>query len=400
MAPANPAPAEAPWSSSGAQTRRPGAFDGDGLDATEEAEYLTRQLITCIGNKRFLAGHLRRAVAKIRDEVGGRPLTAVDLFSGSGLVARIMKCDASLVIANDLERYSEVVNTCYLANRSDADLGLVRKWVDDLNKEAAAGANPGGFIQRQYAPADDHAIQPGERVFYTADNARRLDFYAQAIPVAPDHIRPFLYGPLLSSASVHANTAGVFKGFYKDKTTGVGKFGAAQGDALARILAPITLDVPVLSPRATRSRVLRRDANALARNLPRVDVAYIDPPYNQHPYGSNYFMLNLLVDYQEPTATSRVSGIPAGWNRSRYNVRKDSLPQLRDLLDHIDAAYLLVSFNAEGFIPIGDLRSTLEEFGAVEEAVIPYNAFRGSRNLRRRGIHVDEHLFVVRRHKA
>jgi adenine-specific DNA-methyltransferase len=155
--------------------------------------------------------------------------------------------------------------------------------------------------------------------------------------------------------------------------------------------------VPVLSLHSTRSRVFRQDANELVRSLGHVDVAYIDPPYNQHPYGSNYFMLNLLVEYQEPSQTSDVSGIPVGWNRSRYNVRKDSLPQMRDLVAGVDASYLLVSFNAEGFIPIGDLRATLESFGSVEEVVIPYNTFRGSRNLRDRSIHVNEHLFLVRR---
>ena len=55
--------------------------------------------------------------------------------------------------------------------------------------------------------------------------------------------------------------------------------------------------------------------------LPPVDVAYLDPPYNQHPYGSNYFMLNLLASGREPAAEelSQVSGIPKNWNRSHYN---------------------------------------------------------------------------------
>lgn len=55
-----------------------------------------------------------------------------------------------------------------------------------------------------------------------------------------------------------------------------------------------------------------RDANELAAELPEMDVVYLDPPYNQHPYGSNYFMLNLLSSYEKPAETSRVSGIPRG----------------------------------------------------------------------------------------
>lgn len=366
----------------------------------EDPDYLTQQLITYIGNKRALGTYLQRALDRIREEVGGRQLLTADLFAGSGFVGRIMKRYASLVIANDLELYSQVINTCYLTNRCDVDHGLVRSWVDSLNRQANAGVKQPGFIQDEYAPADDRDIQPGERVFYTTDNARRLDLYAQGVAAAPEAIRPLLLGPLLSSASVHANTSGVFKGFYKDKATGLGKFGAAKGDALGRILAPITMEMPVLSAHSAQSQVFREDANTLVRRLPHLDVAYIDPPYNQHPYGSNYFMLNLLVDYAKPTQTSQVSGIPADWNRSRYNVRKDSLPQMRDLVANIDADYLLVSFNAEGFIPIDDLRDALEDFGSTEEMIIPYNTFRGSRNLRARSIHVNEHLILVRRKRA
>jgi adenine-specific DNA-methyltransferase len=362
-----------------------------------ETDFWTHQLITYIGNKRSLAAHLDRAISTIRHELGCRSLTSLDLFAGSGLVSRVMKQHSKLVVANDLERYSEVLSQCYLTNRCDADWELVGRWVEDLNRQAEAGANPGGFIQELYAPADDQHIQPGERAFYTTDNARRLDFYAQAIKRAPAAIRPLLYGPLLSAASVHANTSGVFKGFYKDKATGIGKFGAAKGDALVRILAPITLEGPVLSDHTARSEVFREDANQLVRRLPHVDVAYIDPPYNQHPYGSNYFMLNLLVDYNRPASVSQVSGIPASWNRSRYNVRKDALSLMVDLVEQIDADYLLVSFNSEGFIPVANLRSTLERFGPVEEVIIPYNTFRGSRNLRERNIHVNEHLFLARK---
>ena len=34
--------------------------------------------------------------------------------------------------------------------------------------------------------------------------------------------------------------------------------------------------------------------NELVKEIEPVDLAYFDPPYNQHPYGSNYFMLNII----------------------------------------------------------------------------------------------------------
>jgi adenine-specific DNA-methyltransferase len=204
-------------------------------------------------------------------------------------------------------------------------------------------------------------------------------------------------GPRLSRASVHANTAGVFKGFYKNRHTKIGQFGGSGSDALVRIMGEIKLDPPILSNFECDYEVLQEDANKAARSLKNLDLAYIDPPYNQHPYGSNYFMLNLLVRYERPTHVSRVSGIPTNWRRSGYNVRAQSLPLLKQLLHSLDAPFLLVSFNNEGFIPPDKMRAMLDDIGLVDALETPYNAFRGSRNFNNRSIHVTEQLFLVER---
>lgn len=244
---------------------------------------------------------------------------------------------------------------------------------------------------------DNTNIELGERVFYSNDNARRLDFYAQQLQELNADLRRLLIGPLLSKASIHANTGGVFKGFYKDKHTGIGKFGAAAGDAVSRILAPIELEVPVMSMIETEHQVYQLDANTLATDLDDFDLVYIDPPYNQHPYGSNYFMLNLLTDYKVPDEVSKVSGIPSNWNRSGYNVRKQALPLLESLFASVHARFLLVSFNSEGYVSTEEIRSALGKHGQVDEIIVKYNAYRASRNLRSRDIHVHEHLFLLDR---
>jgi adenine-specific DNA-methyltransferase len=124
-------------------------------------------------------------------------------------------------------------------------------------------------------------------------------------------------------------------------------------------------------------------------------VAYFDPPYNQHPYGSNYFMLNLLVGYQEPIDISRVSGIPTTWRRSDYNVKRHALPRLRELVESVDAEFVILSFNGEGFVAPPEIRATLSAVGAVTEHRQAYTTFRGSRNLRNRSNSVTEHVYLV-----
>lgn len=370
---------------------------GDEVEASEAPDFTTRQLITYIGNKRGLAEPIEQAIGDVRVRLGGRKLRTLDLFSGSGFVSRLMKKHSTLVAANDLEPYARAASECYLPDRDERLLEEVASHVARLNAQAAGGASHDGFIRAMYSPADDQNIREGERVFYSNDNARRLDFYVQELAKLPDEVRTLLLGPLLSRASVHANTGGVFKGFYKDKNTGIGKFGAAAGDAIGRILSPITLEVPVKSLFESEFQVFQEDANELAPKIGCFDLAYIDPPYNQHPYGSNYFMLNLLVHYQRPSDVSRVSGIPTSWNRSGYNVKKHSLPLLESLFDSVAARFLLVSFNSEGYVSTEQIRGALERHGRVDEEILKYNAFRASRNLRGRDIHVNEHLFLLDR---
>ena len=363
--------------------------------AVENPHYLTRQLLTYLGNKRALLRHIGQAVDTVKRRIGKPKLRIFDAFSGSGVVSRFLKGHASLLICNDIERYAEVVSRCYLRNRSTLDLAHVANVVDDLNNRVQRSVLPQGFIEELYAPRNEKCISLTDRVFYTRENARRLDTYRRLIEDSPRDLQDMLLGPLLSQASIRANTAGVFKGFYKNRHTKVGQFGGTGADALDRITGQIRLDVPVLSRYECEHRVERTDSNELARHLPDLDLAYLDPPYNQHPYGSNYFMLNLIVTYSRPANISAVSGIPTDWQRSGYNVRSKSARLLEGLLESLPARFLLVSFNNEGFISLSDVNRMLERLGPVQTVEVPYNAFRGSRNFKNRPLHVTEQLFLV-----
>jgi adenine-specific DNA-methyltransferase len=360
----------------------------------ENAEYLSRQLITCIGNKRALLGFIGRGMARVQKRLGKKKLRLFDVFSGSGIVARYFKRHASLLIANDLEKYSALINECYLANAEERDIPRLRSYYDEITRDAKAKPRR-GFIAELYAPRDDLHIREGERVFYTARNARYLDTVRQLVGGLPAADQKFFLAPLLSEASIHANTAGVFKGFYKNRETGIGQFGGARRDALLRIEGAIELPFPVFSNFDCEKIVCNGDANKIIGTVDEVDAAYIDPPYNQHPYGSNYFMLNLIAEYRRPENISAVSGIPAGWNRSDYNRRPAALNVFTALAGEIKAKYLLISFNSEGFITLPQMLGLLEKIGRVEVLETSYHTFRGSRNLAGRPLRVKEYLYLV-----
>jgi adenine-specific DNA-methyltransferase len=366
----------------------------------EDPAYLTDQLVTYIGNKRALLGLIRGAVEDVRHRVGLDKLRILDAFSGSGVVSRMLKQYANELIVNDIEEYARAISECYLANRGAAPMEAVAAAADALNRVVDAGSGPPGFIRRLYAPRDAAAIGPDDRVFYTPENAYRLDAYRQLMEEESPEIRTLLMGPLLSEASIHANTAGVFKGFYKDRATGVGKFGGSGADALSRITGQIALAPPILSRFECAYAVHQTDANVLVREVGGFDVAYFDPPYNQHPYGSNYFMLNLLLSYEEPRETSRVSGIPTSWQRSDYNVRSKALARLSELIGAVDARFVILSFNDDGYISPPEMRAVLNEVGTVTEQRQPYATFRGCRSFAGRSTpgrstKVTEHVYLI-----
>lgn len=364
-------------------------------DCREDPRFLREQLITYLGNKRALLPFIAQGLARVRQRLNKEKLDCLDLFSGSGVVARYLKAHSRELVVNDLELYSRLSNECFLSNREETEgLDLAGR-LEELKAKIADKPIP-GFISELYAPKDDQGIRPGERVFYTRRNAEYIDAARQAIAAMPGPMQKYFLGPLLAKASVHANTAGVFKGFYKDKN-GLGKFGGQGAHALSRIKRDIALELPVLSRFSCQVEVRQEEANALA-GRPRArdyDLAYVDPPYNQHPYGSNYFMLNLIASYQRPAALSPVSGIPAGWNRSAYNKPGQASAALFGLLADCPAKFMLISYNSEGIINKRAFEQEMSRLGRLTLLETPYNAFRGSRNLSARPLKVTEFLFLL-----
>ncbi|MDR2102937.1 MAG: DNA adenine methylase [Treponema sp.] len=361
----------------------------------EKREYLSKQIITYLGNKRNLLPFIGSGLNKILDKLNQSKIKIFDVFSGSGIVARYLKAYARKIIVNDLEKYSEAVNRCYLSNFSEIDRSLLFFYYNELLDKLKEDNLEPGLIAKLYAPRDKDSIKKDDRVFYTYRNACYIDTARKNIEGIPGEYKNFFLAPLLAEASIHSNTSGLFKGFYKDRQTGIGKFGGSREDALERILGNIALPFPVFSNFECEYEVHRGDSNIIIDRIEDVDLAYIDPPYNQHPYGSNYFMLNLIVDYIEPKNISNVSGIPDNWNRSCYNKRAKAYYAFKDLVERIRAKYLLISFNSEGFIPQDVMMNLLEKIGKPEVLETTYNTFRGSRNLRNRDIHLKEYLYLV-----
>ena len=364
--------------------------------------YLKDQIITYIGNKRKILPFIENSL----NQIGLKNYHFLDLFSGSGIVSRLAKVHgASKITTNDLEYYSSILNKVFLRNEegNKEEFEEAKNAVHELKNKWESEGFEGGWVTENYAPKDDNNIQKGERCFYTHENAVLIDEYLDFIfdthgdYTYSDNTAELLLASLIVESSIHTNTSGVFKGFYKNKQ-GIGQFGGEGKNALQRICGKIDPKFPVFCPNKTENIIKKLDASALIEIGDEYDITYIDPPYNQHPYGSNYFMLNLIAKNEKPTDISKVSGIPNDWNRSIYNKKEDGVKTVLKNIEDVNSKYVILSYSSEAFLPIKDMVGELTKIGLITNLQeIDYDVFKGSRNLSNRNNKLQEYLITIRK---
>lgn len=362
----------------------------------EEDNFVMQTMLTCIGNKRKLVNNIYEIIDELKHIINKPRLNIVDAFAGSSVVSRKLCTIADNLYINDMEYYAYLMAKCFLIRPSLEDQDIIKGHIEHMNQLAENGEHSEGIICKYYAPKDTHNIQKGERCFYTRENALIIDTLRKYITenVQP-HLQVYCLVPLLNKASIHTNTSGVFKGFYKKDN--IGCFGGNYGQALSRIMKPIRLDMPIWSQSEYKPHCENKDINVLIAELPTdIDIIYLDPPYNQHPYGSNYFMLNVIAKNEEPINISKVSGIPANWKKSSYNSYASAIKSMKELIDVglQKAKYILISYNNEGIISSEDWNNMLVDY-QVKKYEIIYDTFKGCRNLHNRDNKVIEVMYLI-----
>lgn len=360
-------------------------------------DFIFQPMLTCIGNKRKLIGIIEDVILDVKKELKmdkQSKIRILDGFCGSTVVSRMLSYHSEKLYTNDLENYSYIMARCFLQTPFEENKQKINKHIDVMNKLAEEGPYLEGIIATNYAPKDTKNILEGERCFYTRENALIIDTLRKYIEDnVEEELKHYCLAPLLVKASIHTNTAGVFKGFYKKN--GIGCFGGAGENALSRITGKIKLDHIVWN--GCRANCLRGDINKVLKDFKKpLDVIYFDPPYNQHPYGSNYFMLNLIINNKMPESISKVSGIPVDWNKSSYNKKNEATKAMKELLEKglEKAKFLMISYNNEGIIDKETWDSLLKDY-TIKVYEIDYSTFKGSRNLKDRSDKVVEIIYLV-----
>jgi adenine-specific DNA-methyltransferase len=298
-------------------------------------------VIKYIGSKRVLVPAILDAVRGIAP--GG---TVIDLFSGTSRVGHALKRAGYRVLANDHNAYAATLARCYVqADEADV-LADAARLVREFN---ALPGRPGYFT---------HTFCERSR-FVHPKNGARIDAIREAI--AAKGLGPELEAVMLTSLMEAADRV--------DSTTGLQM---AYLKAWApRASRDLELRVPDVLPRAAsgKGEAHQLDAHAAAVQLS-ADIAYIDPPYNQHSYLGNYHMWESLVKWDKPevygVACKRVD---VQDRRSAFNSRPKFREAFASLLACVRAPVLIVSFSDEGFLSRDEMESLLGSLWGGEASV-------------------------------
>jgi adenine-specific DNA-methyltransferase len=366
-------------------------WDATAHSANATDEYLFHQLIPYIGNKRKLLGLIEQALTA--SEVTPQTHGFVDLFAGTGVVSRMAKQQGFAVIANDWEPYSEAINRCYIET-DEAPLFFGKTTYQEIIQTLNELPDREDWVTTHLCPSDDDKLDhERDRLFYMRKNGLRIDAIRHQIEqwertgALDNQQRACLLAPLLYQCCYNANTSGVFKGFHRG-------WGGQTGTALYRIKGDVILRPALFHRNANHSIATRLDAFDLAKELKahmhdKKAFVYLDPPYNQHPYGANYHVLNSVTLWDKPSLPERISGrgdkaaIRTDWRnerRSAYNYRHQATEAYQKLLCQLknNAAWVATSYSTDGTIPLKDMIEANCAIGDVRVFTQPYKRYRVS----------------------
>ncbi len=304
-------------------------------------------MVKYIGSKRVFVP----AIAALAQRLPVR--TAADLFAGTTRVAQGLRTAGLRVLSNDLATYSEVFGRAYVAAGPEVD----RERVAGLLAELAELPGEDGYFTQTFCR---------DSRFFQEHNGRRVDAIRNAIDGldVSETERALLLASLLEAADRVDSTCGVQMAYVKQWAP--------------RSFKELELRMPADVP-GSPGVVTRRDANELAAELGSYDLAYIDPPYNQHSYYSNYHVWETLVRWDAPThygvACKRED---CRTTKSPYNRRREAWQALAALIEALPTRWLIVSFSDEGFHSPSDLEALLGERGYVRALGVDHKRYVGA----------------------
>lgn len=288
-------------------------------------------MIKYLGSKRTLLPAILDVVRSITGAT-----SVIDLFSGTSRVGHALKAAGYRVLSNDHNAYAATLASCYV----QADRETLLTDAEILLREFNAMPGKPGYFTETFCERSR---------FFQPKNGARVDAIREAI--AKLSLPPELEAVMLVSLMEAADRV--------DSTTGVQMAYLKQWAPRAHNDLHLRMPDVLPRPAAGKCEAYRMEALRAAQTL-EADIAYIDPPYNQHSYLGNYHIWESLVRWDKPEVYGiACKRIDCRERQSIFNSRRQFATAMHDMLRAVRARTLIVSFNNEGYITREDMEAQL-----------------------------------------
>ena len=307
--------------------------------------------IKYLGSKRQFLPLIVEVVEQLRPAC-----TVLDLFSGTSRVGDALKRRQYRVLANDYLACGETIARCYVeADGTAEQLRQARLLIDEFNRLPPSA----GYFTEVFCEKSRY-LQPknGARIDAIREEIERKDLDPE--------LRAIMLVSLMEAADRVDSTTGVQMAYLKQWAP--------------RALGDLELRLPEIAPRAEagKGRAHRMDA-AEAVEVLEADIAYLDPPYNQHSYLGNYHVWESLVLWDKPehygVACKRID---CRERKSDFNSKRRFRAAWERIVDRVQAPYLVVSFSDEGFLDRPEMETILARRGEVLVLENDYKRYVGA----------------------
>jgi adenine-specific DNA-methyltransferase len=308
-------------------------------------------VIKYLGSKRLLLPQILECIQACKGPVR----SVLDLFSGTSRVGHALKQHGYKVISNDLTTYAHALATCYVQADREAVLRDAQRLIAEFNE---LPGKPGYFTETFCKRSR----------FFQPKNGARIDAIREEI--ARKGLDPELEAVLLVSLMEAADRV--------DSTVGLQM--AYLKTWAARAHNDLDLRLPEVLPQAAggKGQALCGDALLAASSL-EVDLAYFDPPYNQHSYLGNYHVWESLIRWDKPpvygVACKRVD---VQQRKSPFNSKPQAFEALQDVIKALKARWIVVSFSNEGYLEREQIEALLRTRGRVRTVALEHRRHIGA----------------------
>jgi adenine-specific DNA-methyltransferase len=331
-----------------------------------------------IGNKELITSEIR----ELLEEQGltDMGLTLFDAFCGTGAISDALK-DSFNIVSNDMLRWCVI----YTRGRVCAnDCSFENLGFDPFEYFNSNKKNVKGFIYKNYSPG------ASKRMYFTAENAGRIDYFRTTIEkwrnssLITENEYAYLLASLIESVSVVSNTAGVYGAFLKHWDS--------------RAIKPIEFKKVVVSAS------LHNETEFLNSRLEDIiseiscDILYIDPPYTQNQYGTQYHLLETLVLYDNPSISNITGSRSTTPMRSDWSKDYKSHILFDKILAKTKAKYIVFSYSKDGFMTKSFIEASMKRYGKADTYICKKISYRKYTNFKSKEKNDHfEYLFFVER---